>query len=183
MEPNPSCAILTPSNCTVLSGPLTMQAFGVCEKETSWRDTFIWISQQMGPKCVSCSITAKHTQPVWWIQYPFWSINLTDWKGKGFFFQCHAAFSALQMITFLCTPSSSWIRKWCLDLNTMTDSQADRCVYKNQTESWIIFLHQPPKTCTWNKELQGRNLSNLLNLKTQAINYSQPIHFSSSFVP
>lgn len=86
MEPDPRCWILTPSNSTVLSGPITVQAFGVCENETSRKETFIWVSQQMGPKCVSCSISTKHTQPGWWIQYPFWSINLTDWKGKGFFF-------------------------------------------------------------------------------------------------
>lgn len=44
-----------------------------------------------------------HSQ-AWWIWYPFWSISLTGWKGKGCFFNAVRAFSALQMITFLVYP-------------------------------------------------------------------------------
>ena len=133
------------------SGLLTMQGFGVCENERSWRETFIWVSEQVSPKRGLRSISTKNTQPgpdgFDTLSGPsVWQIGR-----ERYFFQCHANFQ-------------------CLATN------------KSQTDSWTIFLHQPPKTCLWCKETQGRNMSNLLSLKTLGRNYSQPIHFPSAFV-
>lgn len=124
-----------------------------------------------------------HSQ-AWWIWYTFWSINLTDWKGKGFFFNAMRVFSALQMITFLVHPVLP-LNKEIMFRYKGCDWQSGREVpflVTKARQSWTIFLHQPPTTCARCKETPGRNLSNLLNLKTPARNYSQPIHLSSAFV-
>lgn len=98
------CLLMEPiaavrSSCRVTagvsSGLLTMQSFGVCENETSLRETFIWISQQVSPKCVLCSITNKHTQPGLMDLIPFLVHQSDRLEGKGIFFQCHASFQCL----------------------------------------------------------------------------------------
>lgn len=95
MEPIPAVQSSCRVTAGVSSGLLTMQSLGVCENETSLRETFIWISQQVRPKCVYVPLLINTHSQAWWIWYPFRTISLTDWKGKGFFFQCHASFQCL----------------------------------------------------------------------------------------
>lgn len=181
MEPNPSCAILTPSNSRVPSGPLTIQAFGVCENETSWRETFIWTSQQMGPKCVSCSITIKHTQPGWWIQYPFWSINLTDWKGKGFF-SMPCSFQWLADSHFPVHPILQ-LNEEIMFRSKDYDWQSGREMHIQKTDRELDYFSTPAsKNLHLEQGTSGKESVKSPNLKMQAINYSQPVHFSP-FVP
>lgn len=103
-EPIPAVQSSCRVTAGVSSGLLTTQGFGVCENETSWRGTFIWISQQVSSKCVLRSITTKHTQPGLMDLIHFLVHQSDRLEGKGFFFNAMRVFSALQMITFLVHP-------------------------------------------------------------------------------
>lgn len=163
-----------------------MQGLGVYENETFWRETFIWISQQVSPKCVLCSITTKHTaRPDWFdiLSGPWiWQIG-RERKGIFFFFNAICAFSALPMSTFLVHPIL-WVNKEIKFRYKDSDQQIRQMHFlvRYQLDSRTIFLYQLPTTYTWCKEIQGRNQSHLPRLKTLPRNYSQTTHFSPAFM-